>query len=556
MNKTNQQLRKTKNGQAITIKRTSFKRVNQPKTDPQNQTSNPNTNQNDIINVRNKIVTHLTDQHPGQKLIFTNNKPQEIKHHETILIPLSNECSPTMIRTSVCRYLVNYKDCTHSDVHNYSCFSEQDLDNKSVKYITLDKYGTDYPIVSKFNLTYCKKCVSDSDYLIVKSEAKGNLNFVSSPATRADYSHVVVPDHIPMDKMVYVDGDNIWVNLSLANDSRFSVLDLKDHIITTLPRKNYLQVFALPPPFEEMCLKFDDFGTVVYITSVDGYDDGFVITESVDSDIDCDGDEDIGPITFTAKAQLHTPKEHHVNVKLEEVHETIIEAPQITMPDIENVAKTLIIPMNTVSDFKNNKEYFNELGFNVHVAKYDQEVSVNVVLPITEKDKCVILQHVQTTGYGVRDIKDVVIYINDELVTQWSFIITSLSTEEIKPPTSHVSCYIDKYISRELEESPDESIISIVTMLEKAYLQQAYKQYKENVFLDYRNMNKCQNISVRDLNVYYKSDFAHAYQCEQYQAGIYRDVASLLIHLKYCSIIPLDLIIPTSDGILISFDTK
>ncbi|UJG27952.1 VP8 [Bercke-Baary Melophagus reo-like virus] len=545
------QISDVKKKEGLTVSRDVFRRKPKNQVTEIDESVKFGTNDTEIVNTRNKMITDIIAANPNQKITFSNSKPKLIINDQTILIPMTSELIPTMERTSVCKYLVNYKGCTHDDIHLYSSFSPENLQNKSIKFIKLQTYGVDYPIVSKFNLIYCKKCVSSDNDMIKISEARGMLKFISSESTRESYSHVLVPDYIPMDKLIFVDGDDTWVNLSLSKDAHHSITELKDHIITTVPRKNYLQVFALPPPFEDTCLKFDDFGPPVFISSCTGYDDGgFMISADVESDNEFPDDQ----------TEVVQPKFSNDTSSVDQVvkDDSSSDTSLISFTDINREIKTdyphinLIIPMREVADFNNNIQYFKIMGYDVDVSMYGDDISVRVVTLLTLLDKSKLLESIQNLGHEVKDINDITVCKDNKLVHEWAFIIINGITKVEQNPRQIPISRIDICIAKELERTPDEMIVHILTMLEKAYLQQKNNMEFSDIIFDYACTSKCSNISLIDLKVYHKSNFSYNYR--RYNSSSYpsRDVLTLLIYLKYCSIIPVQNIYSYAGGIIIS----
>jgi len=575
----NQSKQTTSKRNPIIVKRTMFtNKKNVPAPIVQEQEPKP-SNQNEIINIRNQMIQQIANTHKNQTIIFKKEKPANKVRDQTVLIPISDTGAPIMNRALVTKYLVNAKGCTHTDVHLYASCSNLELEDKAIKYITMEQYGGDYPTVSQSKLIYCRKCIMEDDPLLIQSVARGSLKFVSSVSTRSGYAHAPVPDYVPMDRVVFQYNDDTWVNLSIADEHKYALNELKDHIITTVPRKNYIQVIALPPPFEATCRKFDDFGSVYFITSLEnGFDhQDIFIEEDNDSEFELSDDEE-QPITIRTVSKhnqirsttpVSLPQREVIVEDVEQTPRSVTLVPEsrspTPVPFLDNQPTCsiepkqddhvgLIMPMVTVDDFKNNVCYFHQMGYTVHIASCNDDISVNVVSPVDEKDKCIILYNLQTSGYNVDHIRDIGVCINNEIVTRWSFLITRKSNEtkqitdkdsELQP----ISDMIDDYIADSLEVLSDECALPVITMLEKTYLLNEKDGINTDIFLNYTTPSESKGISKRDLNAYYKSGFFYAAENAD---RFLKETTYLLMYLRYCSIIPKDMIFPTPLGIHIS----
>lgn len=542
------------------------------------ESQQPNTTQQQYddatIKTRNKMLSDIIKAHPEGKIIPSPNKALKVVRENTILIPTSNKQQPTMDRSQVCGYLLNLANCPHDNIHVYCTLTDKNLIDKAIKFIKPEQYGVDYPIVPPSNLRYCKECLKSDDPILIKSNPVGMIKFVSSENTRSKYMHATVPKHVPMNQMIFIDGNDTWINLSMSIENKLSISELKDRLITTVQRKNYTQVIALPPPFESTCQQFDDFGPVVFITSLqDGFDDvGFQISADVDTDNESLQDEPISIIKQLPPRQTTTEQKIEcVNgidrvdtVECKELPATleslsdfytsktdVLSIPLIGTSNnpVPKSSNKLIFPMTTVSDFQVNKQYFTNLGFKVHLGAIPIGISVNVETPLSTQDKCILLESLRNDEYVIVDIHDLQICINNNLVIRWSFTIrnpdTLGSTENLQVQNE----LLIHYISNKLECDADESIIPIVTMLEKSYLQRkSSHDCMSNIVLDYTTPSKSSSISYRDLNAFYKSSFSQAIVDERDPST---HITYLLMYLMYCSIIPQSLLVPSNEGITI-----
>lgn len=216
-----------------------------------------------------------------------------------ILIPVDRSRNPVANRLPTVSYLLIANVCTHDETHIYVNHTIDDLREKAIKFITEADYGEDFPIVPTSNLIHCVKCIKPEHPLLEKSRERGSLNFVTNPDQRTSYGHITVPEHIPMDRDIFIDKDDVWVNLSLCE--QIDIMDLKDKIIRETGRRNFANVISLPSPYSDMSFDFHDFGRVSEILNLQSYNDADISLnsdhESEDESINNDDFEDEQPKT-------------------------------------------------------------------------------------------------------------------------------------------------------------------------------------------------------------------------------------------------------------------
>lgn len=263
----------------------------------------------EVIAIRNEMMNEIVQKCKGEKVEIVANQKQKVElavnndlATEMLLIPIDDKGQNVMYRAQVAKYLVIYPGCIHFKIHAYTSHNEVRLQNDGVKYIKMNGYGADFPIVSSCNLVRCQVCIPDDHELLKMSQPRGSLNFYCTNDSNEETKHVVVPSHVNSKSIIFQDGDIVWVNLSHRDAKVKNVNELKDYIVAQTGRKNYNLVFALSYPYADFSLQFEDFGTIVHLAGTSkGYqDEGFVINYDMDEDdnfSDLSSDEYEGNVT-------------------------------------------------------------------------------------------------------------------------------------------------------------------------------------------------------------------------------------------------------------------
>lgn len=333
----------------------------------------------ELVATRNKMLHHISKECDGQPMIIVNKnraiekqvqKPilNENLPTELLLIPIDDRNNNAMRRDQTTKYLVNYPGCTHFSIHSYAAFNKKRLIEDSIKFITLPQYGTDYPIVPISNLVRCQICIPNDHDLLTISEPRGSINFYCTKNFNEDTSHVVVPSHVNDKLPMYKDGDILWVNMSHRDIEVKNVTEIRDIIIATTGRKNYKQVFVLAYPYQERTCQFEDFGTLVYLTTAnDGYNDkGFIISTDVYEDED----------PYSSSSEDEAPKITRVDIK----SQTAVGLDKIDCvqsdPNIDNVDLTpaLNIIDNSV-DLQNEDKTTDVSGLNNKLEESSDDIT-------------------------------------------------------------------------------------------------------------------------------------------------------------------------------------
>lgn len=236
-----------------------------------------------MISLKNQMVHDTIEKATLKEEITPKPLINAPENDQPFLIPINDHDVPENDRVKIYRYLVVIPSCIHP-VHTYSSSTRQDMINKSQRFLEIVDYGKLYPIVSKSKLVYCRECADKIDEILKLSHGYGNLNFFSKIGTRSAYSHAKIPDYVSDSIAIQTHGENVWVNLSHSAIESEDVYGVKDAIIVATQRKNFLQVFSLPHPFDKITEKFEDFGTVTFIaTASAGYDaQPFMISDEIE----------------------------------------------------------------------------------------------------------------------------------------------------------------------------------------------------------------------------------------------------------------------------------
>lgn len=519
------------------------------------------------VTLKNTMVHDIIKKHANDQ----ENEPQTHDRHDNhpiVLIPTDEKGEVTTDRVKISSYLIHILDCPH-DSHVYSQLPRRMLIQKNISFFTTDDYGTVYPIISSSKLQYCHQCLPKDHEIITRSIDRGSVKFVTNKGFRQQYEHVVVPDYITSETSVYVENDDIWLNLSHPQLVKQDVYSLKDMIIYHTHRKNFKKVFALPPPNQVTTLAFEDFGCISQLaTNEYGYDDEDLVI--IEDDVPPTYDEytddyDDHVITIKRNDMTNLPNEK-IDMPVSEpkmedvptettdldviVHDqkpqlnTVVEDDEIS--SISTIdSERLIMNMITPDDFKHNIDFFkNRYGVDISPATIDEEIlSINTSVSFSADSLLTLIDKLQSDGYSVSSTKRLTLYINREVVHKYALTVVPAGPLSSATSSQCGDTSIDKSLKALLIREDSYDVMHIVNIVEKTYLQRQSDGYDDPIVLDVGDRSACRNVSPKDIHFLFR--YGPGYNssgADPCTRSSYDLMLRVSIHLKFSDVIPRDLI--------------
>lgn len=464
----------------------------------------------DETSIRNKMIKDILQIDPN--ITFPNSKKREPM--TLTLIPLNRKSEPEPDRSLVCDYLINNNVCDHTGIHNYEAYTMADLEDKGIHTISEKDYGVDYPVVSRSKLVYCQLCLKQEHPLLVKSIPKGSLNFFCSMKGMANVSHVTIPDYVNMNEAITIHGDDVWVNFDHQLIHPQTEEDIRDRIIATTGRKNFRIVHTLPPPLEAKCDQFSDFGVLESIVTNElGYGQERIIVQS-----------DVDKYAAEVESDHEDVEEFDESVQSKDKIVPMIEEVQ-TQNEEKSVEETPLSEQAILPPLINEA---NDSISSEKLTMLNEACAKLVTSTETIDDK-------KETDQTTVNVKNTIPISRASSITSEHSELSAISEAEDRT--------IDQMLQYLMEEKPPHATFSTLLMLEKTYLLAKKMGTTGEIVLDFKYFSNCVNIAKRDWNYYVISPMGYSMLNN---LDPEKDIAELLIHLKYNSSIPEDKVRVTS----------